>query len=160
MEQSEKLKISSDFFFIKLLFVGVLGILFLLLTDYKRTETNVIVEYVFISIVLSLLLYYLFTRPGIYYDSQNLYIIKGTELNTQIPFENIKSIKFSVIGFGQGSYSYKIKYRDAENEIKSVRLFPSFFSNPVSKFISAVEKQNPSVEVSNWSFGINELFDK
>mgnify|MGYP003487633790 CR=1 FL=1 len=52
MEQQEKLKISSDFIFIKFLFVGILGILFLLLTDYKRTETNVVVEYIFIFILL------------------------------------------------------------------------------------------------------------
>ena len=159
MEQTEKLKISSDFIFIKFLFVGILGILFLLLTDYKRTETNVVVEYVFIFILLSLLLYYLFTRPDIYYDSENLYI-KGSDLDIQIPFENIKSIYFSVVGFGQGSYSYKIKYLDAENKIASVRLFPSYFSNPVSKFISCVEKQNPNVKIRNGSFGINELFDK
>ena len=159
MEQQEKLKISSDFIFIKFLFVGILGILFLLLTDYKRTETNVVVEYIFIFILLSVLLYYLFTRPDIHYDSENLYI-KGSDLDIQIPFENIKSIYFSVIGFGQGSYSYKIKYLDSENKIVSVRLFPSFFSNPVSKFISCVEKQNPNVKIRNGSFGINELFDK
>ena len=149
MEQTEKLKISSDFIFIKFLFVGILGIIFLLLTDYKRTETNVVVEYVFIFIVLSLLLYYLFARPDIYYDSENLYITKGSGLNIQIPFENIQSIYFSVIGFGQGSYSYKIKYFDAENTIASIRLFSSFFSNPVSKFISCVKKQNLNVKVSN-----------
>jgi hypothetical protein len=160
MEQTEKLKISSGFIVIKFLFVGFLGILFLLLTDYKRTETNVVVEYVFIIILLSLLLYYLFTRPDIYYDSENLYITKGADLNIQIPFENIQSIYFSVIGFGQGSYSYKIKYLDTENKIASIRLFPSFFSNPVSKFISCVEKQNPKVKIRNGSFGINELFDK
>jgi hypothetical protein len=160
MEESEKLKISSGFIFIKFLFVSILGILFLLLTEYKRTETNIVVEYVIIFIVLSLLLYYLFTRPDIYYDSHNLYITKGSKLNIEIPLENIQSIYFSVIGFGRGSYSYKIKYLDAENEIASIRLFPSFFSNPVSKFISCVEKQNPKVKIRNGSLGINELFDR
>ena len=159
MEQPEKLKISSDFIFPKLLLIGVLGVLFLLLTDYKRTETNIILEYVVIFTVSSLLLYYLFTRPRIYYDSNSLYISKGTTLNTEIPFQNIQSIKFSVIGFGTGSNSYKVKYGDTESKTKSIRIFPSFFSNPVSKFISCVEKQNPNVNVSNWSFGINELFD-
>ena len=159
MEKAEKLKISSDFIFIKFLFIGILGILFLLLTDYKRTETIVVVEYVVIFIVLSFLLYFLFTRPDIYYDSQNLYI-KGSDFNIEIPFENIQSIYFSVIGFGQGSYSYKIKYLDPENKIAVVRLFPSYLSNPVSKFISCVEEQNPNVKIRNGSFGINELFDK
>ena len=160
MEQSEKLKISSNFIVAKLLFFGVLGILFLLLTDYKQTEAKIIVEYVIIFLLLSLLLYYLFTRPDIYYDNQNLYITKGSDWNIQIPFENIQSIYFSVIGFGTGSYSYKIKYLDPENKTASVRLFPSYFANPVSKFISCVEKQNPNVKIRNGSFGLNELFDK
>ena len=158
MEQPEKLKISSDFFFTKLLFIGVLGFLFLLLTDYKGTETNILVEYIIIFIVLSLLLYYLFTRPNIYYDNKNLYIIRGAKLNIEIPLEKVQYINFSVIGFGQGGYSYKIKYCDSENKIKSVRIFPGILSSSVSKFINLVQKQNPDVKVSNWSFGLNEFF--
>jgi len=77
----------------------------------------------------------------------------------EIPLENIQSIKYSVIGFGRAGYSYKIKYLDAVNEMKSVIIFPKVFSNPISKFIKCVEKHNPRVRVSNWSFGINELFD-
>jgi len=159
MNQPEKIKISSDFILPKLILFGILGVLFLLLTDYQRTETNILVEYGFIFIVLSFVLYYLFTRPDIYYDNNNLYIIRGTSLNTEIPFENIQSIKFSIIGFGQGSNSYLVKYRDSENQIKSVRIFEPLFSNLVSKFICCVEKKNTKVKVSNASFGINELFD-
>ena len=99
MEQPEKLKISSDFILTKILFIALLGLLFLLLTDYKRTNTDTIIEYIVIFIVLSALLYYLFTRPDIYYDNEKLYITKGTKFNTEISFDKIKSIQFSVIGF-------------------------------------------------------------
>lgn len=159
MEQPEKLKISSDFIFTKLLFLAALGVLFLLLTDYKRTESNTLIEYVIIFVVLSLLLYYMFTRPSVYYDTKNMCIIKGTKLNIEVPLDKIKSIQFSVIGFGQGSYSYRIKYLNNNNEIKSIRLFPSILSNPTYEFIKCTKKQNSSVKVSNWSIGINELFD-
>ncbi len=159
MEQSEKIKISSNFFFTKILFVVVLFILLLLLTDYKRTETSILIEYSVIFIVLSLLLFYLYTRPAIYYDNKNLYIIKGTKLNIEIPLQKIQSINFSVIGFGQGGYSYRIKYFNVDNQIKSQRIFPSFFANPISKFISCTKKQNSKVIITNWSFGINEFFE-
>ena len=159
MDQPAKLKISTDFIITKVFLIGFLGILLLLLTDYRKTEADTVGWYGFIFFVLSILLYYLFSRPGIYYDEKFLYVMKGTKLNMEIPLENIQSIKYSVIGFGRAGYSYKIKYLDAVNEMKSVRIFPKVFSNPISKFIKCVEKHNPRVRVSNWSFGINELFD-
>jgi hypothetical protein len=159
MEQSEKIKISSDFFFTKILFIAILVMLLLLLTDYKRTEISTLIEYSVIFIVLSLLLFYLFTRPAIYYDNKNLYIIKGTKLNIEIPLQKIQSINFSVMGFGQGGYSYRIKYFNIDNEIKAQRIFSSFFANPISKFISCTKKQNSKVKITNWSFGINEFFE-
>ena len=159
MDQPEKLKISSDSILTKVLLIGFLGFLLLLLTDYRKTETNALVWYIFSIIAILLLLYYLFRRPDIYYDNKSFYIIKGTRLNVEIPLENIQSIKYSVIGFGRACYSYKVKYLDAVNEMKSVRIFPKVFSDPISKFIKCVEKHNPRVRVSNWSIGINELFE-
>ncbi len=159
MDGNQKLKISSDFIFVKLLLVVLMGIIFLLLTDYQRTESNYLTEYIFIFIVLGLLLYYVFTRPNIYYDKDNLYINKGEKLNIQVPLTNIKSISFSIVGFGQGGYSYRIKYLDEYNTIKSVRLFPSMFSSPTSKFIKHTEKLNPAIKITNGSIGINEFFD-
>lgn len=159
MDQAEKIKISSDFIFAKVLLIGFIGILLLLLTDYRKTEADTVGWYGFIFIVLSLLLYYIFSRPTLYYDEKFLYVTKRTKLNVEISLENIQSIKFSVIGFGRACYSYKIKYLDAFNGMKSVRIFPKVFSDPFSKFIKCVKKHNPGVSVSNWSFGINELFD-
>ena len=148
MEQPQKLKISSDFIFTKILFITVLGLLFLLLTDYKRTNTDTIIEYIVIFIVLSALLYYLFTRPDIYYDNEKLYITKGTKFNIEVSFDNIKSIQFSVIGFWKGGYSYRIKYLNENNQTKSFRLFPSMFSNPTSKFIKRVQEQNKNIKIA------------
>ena len=159
MKQPEKLKISSDFIFTKILFFAVLGLLFLLLTDYKRTNTDTIIEYVVIFMVLLALLYYMFTIPDIYYDNEKLHITKGTKFNIEVAFDKIKSIQFSVISFWKGGYSYRIKYLNENNQTKSVRLFPSMFSNSTSKFIKCVQEQNKNIKITNWSFGINELFD-
>jgi hypothetical protein len=43
--------------------------------------------------------------------------------------------------------------------MKSVRIFPKRFSDPISKFMRCVKEKNPMVKIRNWSFGINELFD-
>ena len=76
MDHPEKIKISSDFIFAKVLLIGFLGFLWLLLTDHRKTKTDELGWYVLIFIALSLLLYYLFSRPAIYYDEKFLYFIK------------------------------------------------------------------------------------
>ena len=123
MEQSEKVRLSSEFFFTKLIIIVSLGFLFLLLTDYRRTTSSRLIEYSISFIVLSLLLLYLFSIPGIYYDNDNLYIKRANKINTVIPLFSIQSMYFSVLGFGQGSYSYKIKYLNDTNEINQSEFF-------------------------------------
>jgi len=157
MEEDTKLKISSDFIIIKIFLAGGIFILLLLLSDYKRTPSDFLLEYIISLALLLLLLYYVLTRPGIYYDKDNLYIEKKGKTSIKVPLANIQSINFSIIGFGQGGYSYRIKYVSEANEIKSVRVFPSILVNSFSKFISCVKTQNRKVEVNNASFGINEL---
>lgn len=159
MESSEKLKISSSLIFPKLIIIGILGALFLLMTDHPRTDANILAGYLVIFILLSLLLYGLFTRPDIYYDPVQFYIIKGKKLNIEIPLENIQAIKFSAIGLGNAGYSYKIKYLDNKRAIQTIRVFPEILSNSFSKFIACAKEKNPEVKISNWSIGINELFD-
>jgi hypothetical protein len=159
MENSEKLKISSDLFFIRLLFIGVYFILVYLLGDYKKMETSTLITYIILAVVLLLCLIYLFTRPNIYCDSENLYILPKSKSEVKIPLRNIYAINFSVIGFGLPGFSYKIKYRSDNDSVKSIRLFPSFSSYSVPTLIRYTREQNPYVKIRNWSIGINELFD-
>lgn len=159
MEEAEKLRISSDLVLNKIFIVGILGILFLLLSDYKHAETNEVVGCIFSSAVLVLLLYYLVTRPDLYYDSANLYIKKSSGIEIQVPFEDIQSVCSSLFGLEQRRYSYIIKYLDAQNKITTIRLFPNACGKPFSTFIKCIQKQNPKVKVSLWALGMTGFFD-
>jgi hypothetical protein len=159
MENSQKLKLSSDFFFVKLFLIGSLLILVYLLTDYRHTQTNTLITYGVIVFIVLLSLIYLFTRPDIYCDSEDLYVYRKNKIEIKIPLRDIYAINFSIIGFGLPEFSYKIKYRNENYGTKSIRLFPSFSSYSVPTLIRYTQQQNPYVPIRNWSVGINELFD-
>ena len=159
MEQPEKIRLSSDFIIIKLFIIALLGLLFLLLTDYKRTPNNRLIEYCVIFSVLALFLILLFLLPDYFYDDDKLYIKKLNKIDIVCPLVNIQSIYLSVFGIGKFSYSYRIKYLNDANEIKSVRIFLTIFDGSISNFITCAKKLNPDVKTRNWSVGINELFD-
>jgi hypothetical protein len=159
METPEKLKISSDLFFVRLLLTGLFLILLYLLGDYKKMDNTTLIFHVGSVVVLLLCLIYLFTRPDIYCDSENLYVHPKNKPEVTIPLRNIDAIYFSIIGFGLPGFSYKIKYRTHDHGVKSVRLFPSFSSYAVPKLMRYTQQQNPYVRIRNWSLGINELFD-
>ena len=156
MEQKDKIKISSSFIGQKAILFIIMFFLLLLWSDYKRSHDGTFMGHAAGFIVVSALLTFFFTRPAIYYDENNLYIAKSSK-NIEIPLANIQSIKYSVLSFQRFSHSYRIKYFNDNNEIKSIRLFPG--SSPISEFIDCVKKENPDVITTNWSFGINELFD-
>ncbi len=96
-------------------------------------------------------------------DVNNLYVFdRLKKLESQIPLERIDKILFSAIGlnlFSLSNYSYRIIYHDDNSQIKKVRLFPRTGRNDISKIIALTKIKNPNVEVCNWSFGWNELFD-
>ena len=102
-------------------------------------------------------------RKVIEFDGENLYVFdKMRNQESKIPLERIDKILFSVLGlnlFSLSNYSYKIIYHDNNSQIKKVRLFPRTGSDDISKIIQQTKIKNPSVEVCNWSFGLNELFD-
>lgn len=109
------------------------------------------------------LLYLIDKRKVIEFDGENLYVFdKMRNQESKIPLERIDKILFSVLGlnlFSLSNYSYKIIYHDNNSQIKKVRLFPRTGSDDISKIIQQTKIKNPSVEVCNWSFGLNELFD-
>jgi hypothetical protein len=159
MENSEKLKISSDFFFVRLLLAGLFLIFIYLLGDYKKMDSATLIAHAGFVVILLLCLIYFFTRPDIYCDSENLYVHPKNKPEVTIPLGTIDAIYFSIIGFGLPGFSYKIKYRTHNHGVKSVRLFPSFSSYSVPKLMRYTQEQNPYVRIRTWSVGINELFD-
>ena len=77
----------------------------------------------------------------------------------EIPVEKIDKILYSSLGFGNGSRSYLIIYRDNLNQRKKVRLFPTLLSNHIDTIISDTKLRNPGLVTRNWSVGWNELSD-
>ncbi len=159
MEESNKLKISSDFLIEKSIFIVGLIIVLLLLSDFNRTETSFPTAYLLSILCLIGLLWFLFTRPPVYYNEDFMFIKKGKDNEVKIPLENIKSIKVSMLGFKKYNKSWLVKYFEDNQEVKTIRIFPSIFSNPFSKFVKSVKMRKPDILIRNWTFGINEFFD-
>lgn len=153
MEQSDKTRISADFVIFDIVLIAIIGLMILLLTDYRRTSTNSIVSYIFIVALCSILLISTLNIPEYYFDSKFLYVEKSGKIKRQIPLEAIQSITFSTFG-----HSYKIRFVDNSNELGSERIYTNPFL-PFSKFIKAVKQQNPDVYVRRWTVGFNELTD-
>jgi len=109
-----------------------------------------------------LLIRFLVTRPKIDYDFAEhiLYIAaqKG-QLEQEVPVKQIDKILFSIFGFGRGSQSYVIKYRDQSGSEQKIRLFTRMFDNSVTTLIKDTKAENHNLVTRNWSFGFNELFD-
>ena len=140
-----------------ILILGLLIVL-LLLGDFNRTETGFQTGYLISIPCLTGLLWLLFTRPDVYYNEDFMFIKKGKDNEVKIPLENIQSIKLSALGY-QYAGSWVVKYFENNSEVKTIRIFPSIFSNPFSKFIKSVKIKKPDISIRNWTFGINELFD-
>src|SRR5262245_16203387 len=121
MVNAEKQKISSGLLFTKLLFIAGLLLFLYSLGDYKKMETITLVSYLFLVVLLLLALIYFLTRPALYCDEKNLYVLSNNKQEIQIPLADISAIHLSIIGFP--GRSYKIKYQ-ANYKKRSVRLFP------------------------------------
>lgn len=151
MTHSNKLKISPDFIWVKLMTIGLLPFILLILSDYKRMDFDTVMNYIIILTILIILSLWLFTRPKIYYDEATFYINQG-KAKTEVFLSNIQSIEFSLIGFGISPFSYKISYLTVGGNIESKRLFRSLFGD-LSKFFDLVEKENPNVKITRSLFG-------
>ena len=159
MEESSKLKISSDFLIEKGILIVAFLIVLLLLSDFNRTETGFPTGYLISIPCLIGLLWFLFTRPDVYYNEDFMFIKKGKDSEVKIPLENVQSIKLSALGFQKNGGSWLVKYFTDNCEVKTIRIFTSIFSNPFSKFINLAKSKNPAISIRNWTFGINEFFD-
>lgn len=157
MEQKDKIKISSSFIGQKTVLFIIMFFLLLVWSDYKRSHDGTFLGHATGFIIVLALLVFFFTRPNMYYDENNFYIAQARRKNIEIPLANIQSINYSILSFQKFSHSYRIKYLNDNNEIKSIRLFPGM--SPISEFINCVKKENPNVTTKNWSYGFNELFD-
>ena len=119
MENSNKIKLSSDFIFTKLLFSFVAIYCGKLIyndsisssdVDFKTSLEIKIVLFMCISFLI-----YLFLQPNIYYDETNLYIKRIYTKQITIPLKNIRSLFNNPIR-NKGRSTFSIEYMDSEKK--------------------------------------------
>lgn len=146
MEKIEKLKLSSDLIFGKILMA--VSILFFAKGLYDvNLDTDFKIEWeIKIGLLICITgLIYFFVQPKVYYDESYLYITKFYKKETTIPLENVKSI------FNNPLYTkttmLSIEFIDNLKKENSIKFNAVQNSDKLSKFNSAVKKKNPLVEI-------------
>jgi hypothetical protein len=164
-DNPNRYSVSSKFTLIKIfVLVGFLSIAFNLVSEFRNDtlDQKSITGLVLGTVAMAGVFYFVSTRKRIDYDDikQAVYIV-DTKQNTEIeiPVEKIDKILYSGIGFGNGTYSYLIVYKDSLNRQQKVRLFSNSSDHSIQTIIADAKLKNPNLVTRNWSFGWNELFD-
>jgi hypothetical protein len=151
--------VSSKFTLIKIfVLIGFLSIAFNLVREFRNDTINQksIMVLALGTFAMAGIFYFVSTRKRIDYDDikQAVFII-DTKQHTEIeiPVEKIDKILYSGIGFGNGTYSYLIVYRDSLNQQQKVRLFTNSSDHSIKTIITDAKLKNPNLITTNWSFG-------
>ncbi|GAB2816530.1 hypothetical protein [Ferruginibacter profundus] len=149
MESAEKVKISAELIFTKILTVAGILLLFLLVQDYKRISTEKLTEYILLIIILSALLVYFFTRAAVFFDSGNLYIKKYHRQEIVVPLKNIKSVKedFFTSLATRGINFYVVKYITLSGRSEKIKFQVAYDAENIAAFIAQTKKVNPTVNI-------------
>ena len=150
MEASNKIRISGNLLFIKILFAFVIIFVSVLIiqdsrnenADFKTSLEQKIVLILFVSFFI-----YFLTIPIIYHDEFNMYIKKFNKREIIIPFKSIKSIFDNPLSTYRGMRSYSVEYSDNNQEIKSITFRAPYTSNKVSNFCNIIKIENPKVKI-------------
>ena len=150
METSDKIKLSSDLIFTKLICVfGLLLCLVLVFGGSKNTiddDFKTDLEYKLLLIVTTVLTGYLFTRPIICYDDTNLYIKKINKKETLIPLKNVTSF-FENPFVNKGTPIYTIEYKNNTVDNDSIKFAANYSSDSIKNFKTLIRKINSHVEI-------------
>ena len=150
MENINKVKISSNFIFIKLLFLFVSIYCGKLIynesistsdIDFKNSLEIKIVMFLCISFLI-----YFFLQPIISYDDTNIYIKRIYTKQTIIPIKNIRSLFNNPIKY-KGRSTFSIEYMNSEKEMSSIKFNINYYSKKIATFINKVKSINHSVEI-------------
>jgi hypothetical protein len=151
METSDKIKLSSNLIFIKL--VCILGLLLSLAIVFGRSKNTINddfktdLEYKLLLIATTVLTGYFLTRPSVCYDDRNLYIKKTTKKEALIPLKNVKSFFENPLSVNKGTAIYTIEYKINSLENDLIKFAANYSSNNIKNFKILIRKINPSVEI-------------
>ncbi|MDB5278388.1 MAG: hypothetical protein JWR61_3343 [Ferruginibacter sp.] len=150
METSDKIKLSSDLIFTKLVCVfGLLLSLVLVFGSSKNTiddDFKTDLEHKLLLLTTTVLTGYLLTRPSICYDDTNLYIKKISKKETIIPLKNVTSF-FENPFVNKGTAIYTIEYKNNSADNDSIKFAANHSSESIKTFKILIRKINPPVEI-------------
>ena len=150
METTNKIKLSSDLIFTKLISVfGFLLCLILVFSNSKSTvdddfKTNF--EYKLFLIATTVLTGYLLTRPNICYDETNLYIKKINKNETLVLLKNVTSFSESLF-VNKGTAIYTIEYTTNSLSNDSIKFAANYSSETIKNFKMLLKKINPHMDI-------------
>lgn len=142
MEANVKIKISSEFIFEKILLTGILLFFFMELVNTVQIDSSVSLLYLFVLLLFSSLLVMVSFRPGVYYDTENLYFKKFNQPERVVPLTNIESISCVFVRLGRG---YFINYMNTSNEPGSLLMYAGP-QDGMTTFMSYAGKINPNIK--------------
>jgi hypothetical protein len=150
MEISNKIKISSNFIFAKLLlsFVAIYcgKLIYNESISTSEVDFKTSLEIKLMAFVCISFLIYFFLQPIIYYDVTNLYIKRIYTKQTIIPLKNIRSLFNNPIKY-KGRTTFSIEYINSEKETSTIKFNINYYSKKISSFITEVKKINNRVEI-------------
>lgn len=150
MKEQNKIQISSDFIFIKLLSLSGVCLFIKLLLDENKNNLDIDfktdLEYKIFLFGSFVSLIYFFTRPRICHDDTNLYIKRINQKEVTIPFKKIKSLFNNPLTY-KGRSTFSIEFVDSDNEMGSIKFNINYYSKKISNFISTVKTINPNVQI-------------
>lgn len=158
-----RVRISTTHIGTKIFLIVCLVFLFINLLTNVNFELNELLPYfILIFIILFLFLLTSKSKTIIYNKSDcSLEIYRKKMLLEKITIDKIEKFQFSILSFSVNNYNdytYKIFYKNINNEICSIRIHPRLFRNDISEIIKKTKEINKKVEVCNWSFGFKEFF--
>ena len=150
MDGNKKIKISSSFLLVKILFSVVILYCIKLLYDESQSISEIdfktSLEIKIVLIFFFSVLLYFFLQPNIFYDEANLYIKKVNKKILVISLKNIRTLFNNPIT-AKGRSTFSIEYIDDTNKTESIKFNIYYYSDRITNFISYVKKINPKVEI-------------
>ena len=151
MEELNKIKLSSNFIFVKVLLLC--GLCFSLVVGPGQSKNDAAVDFktgleykIFLFVCIALLVYF-FTRPKIYYDEARLYIKKINQPEIVIPLKNVTSFFENPLSVNRGTANFTIAFKGKSSEDGSIRFTTGYSSNSIKEFKVLIKKINPHVEI-------------
>ncbi len=150
METSNRVKLSSDLIFTKLLFLCAFCFSVTLVfnighdapkDEYENGQRLILFGISTISLV------YLFTKPAIYFDNSNIYVNQIGKKEIVIPLKKVKSFFENPLSISKGTANYEIEFINSSNQFDKLNFAGNYSSSRVKEFKALIKTTYPSCKI-------------